>query len=320
MANAVRDQYAAENVLTTPPAILDFSNASYLKRAVTTWKTCIAPNDSTASATASTSIDLEALAASRNPDIGSTLTPLVDITQGSSNMCSAFAFAQAYTIKFALLHPGGIVPQLSPVYAYYLQRVEECTTTGVCPCPKCPSGVTCVSTCDPPCVDCGSYILSATSIYGTGVCTSLDWPLNTPIDTTPSATARKKAAGQRISSVNCIPVDDSFADSVLTHLLAEHPVIVFLHVTDSIEKWLQSMVNRAAPASATATILLPNVGTNAVTAGHVVCIVGYNATADVFIVRNSYGFKWGANGRFAIARAAMTADQIEEAAAVVAVD
>ena len=315
---AVADQYAAGNVLTTPPSILDYSNASYLKRAVTAWKTCAATSDLTS--VPRTSVDLEAVAASRNPDAGSTDTPLVDITQGSSNMCSAFAFAQAYTVKYALLNPGGIVPQLSPVYAYYLQRVEECTTTGVCPCPKCPTGVTCVSTCDPPCVDCGSYILSSTSIYGTGVCTSLDWPLNTPINTNPTAAARKKAAGQRVSNVNCIPVDDSFADAVLAHLVAEHPVIVFLHVTAAIEKWLQSMVNRAAPASALPTILFPTVGTDAVTAGHVVCIVGYDATADVFIVRNSYGFKWGAAGRFAIARSAMTADQVEEAAAVVAVD
>lgn len=311
-------QYAVGNVLSAPPAILDFSNAAYLKRAVTGWKTCTAPSPS--NPPPRTTLDLEAVAAIRNPDAGSASTPLVDITQGSSNMCSAFAFAQAYTIKYALLHPGGIVPQLSPVYAYYLQRVEECTTTGVCPCPKCPAGVACASSCDPPCVDCGSYILSATSIYGTGVCTSLAWPLNTPLNTAPTQAARKKAAGQRITNVNCIPLDDSFADSVLAHLQAEHPVIVFLNVTAPIEKWLQSMVNRAAPASAVATVLLPTVGADAITAGHVVCIVGYDATADVFIVRNSYGFKWGADGRFAIARAAMVAAQIEEAAAVVAAD
>jgi hypothetical protein len=306
--SAAQDQLTAGNVLTAPPAIFDYSNAAYLKAAITKWPSCDAPSKPTATAA---SVDLEAIATQRNGDM-----PLVDVTQGDTNMCSAFAFAQGYSVKYALDgKSGSIVPQLSPVYAYYLQRVEECSTTGVCPCPKCPADTTCTSTCDPPCVDCGSYILSAASIYGAGVCTSADWPLSTPMNTQPSQAARKAAANQRVAGLTCVPVD---ASSIRAHLAAGNPVILFLNITDAQLKWMQALVNATTsdtnPAVTSSAVQIVYVPDDKATAGHVVCAVGY--TSDVLIIRNSYGFKWGAQGRFAIPLPSVVPQFIHEAAAI----
>lgn len=307
--SAAQDQLTAGNVLSSPPAIFDYSNAAYLKAAVTAWSSCEAPPKPATPAAAT--VDLEAIATQRNGDM-----PLMDITQGDTNMCSAFAFAQGYSLKYALDgKPGSIVPQLSPVYAYYLQRVEECSTTGVCPCPKCPPSTTCVSTCDPPCVDCGSYILSAASIYGAGVCTAADWPLSTPINTKPSPAARKAAANQRVAGLTCVPVD---AGGICAHLAAGNPVILFLNITDAHLKWMQALVNASVsttnPAVTSSAVEIVYAPGDKATAGHVVCAVGY--TADVLIIRNSYGFKWGAQGRFAIPLASVVLAFIHEAAAI----
>ena len=300
------NQLTAGNALSAPPAILDFSNAAYLKAAVTAWPSCASAAAPTATAAA---VDLEAAGG----------FPLTDITQGDTNMCSAFAFAQGYSIKYALgaVSTGGIVPQLSPVYAYYLQRVEECATTGACPCPKCPTD-TCASKCDPPCVDCGSYILSAGSVYGLGVCTSADWPLTTPMNTPPTAAARAAAANQRVSGLSCVPVDPN---SIHDHLAAGHPVILFLSITAAHLKWMQSLVNASTsdtePSVTSAALQMVYTAGDKVTAGHVVCAVGYKDGA--FIVRNSYGFKWGAQGRFSIPDSSIVQAFIHEAAAITGV-
>jgi hypothetical protein len=302
--------------LSSPPALYDFSNAQYLKKAVTVWPSCAVPF--TTPPGFDKTIDLEQLGATRAGLTSS--TPLQDITQGASNMCSAFAFAQGYSVKFALANAGKITPQLSPVYAYYLQRVEECTTTGVCPCPSCPSGLTCTSKCDPPCVDCGSYLLSATSIYQVGVCTSFDWPLTQEINAAPSDAARRAAAAQRVSTVKCVPVDDNLAASVYWHLSNESPVVIFMNVTPTILNWMQGLVSATvsdtSPAVTTTLVPFPS---DSPTSGHVVCVTGYDAAADVFIVRNSYGFAWGAQGRFGIRRTDLNPTLIHEAAAIVSV-
>ena len=315
---SAKQQLDVGNALSTPPAIFDYSNASYLKQAITKWPSCAPPTGGSSSFVA---VNLEAKAISRNPDAG-TVTPLTDISQGSTNMCSAFAFAQGYTVKFALQTPNGIIPQLSPVYAYYLQRVEECSTTGVCPCPTCPTD-TCASKCDPPCVDCGSYLLSAGSIYGTGVCTSTDWPLSTPMNANPTPAARLKSKNQRVSSLECVPVDSSLANSLMVHLSKEHPIIVFLNITDANLKWMQALVDSSTsdttPAISSPSVQFPYVAGDAVTSGHVVCVVGYDAASDAFIIRNSYGFKWGAQGRFTILRKHATSALIHEASAIVSV-
>jgi len=305
--SATEEQLAAGNALTAPPAIFDFSDASYLKMAVTSWPSC-SPLGGLPPTVTST-IDLESKGG----------FPLADITQGSSNMCSAFAMAQAYTVKYALQTPGGVFPQLSPVYAYYLQRVEECSTSGVCPCPSCKDGSATCTKCDPPCVDCGSYLLSASSIYGTGVCTSLAWPLTTDLNMPPSEKARKRAGDQRVSTLVCVNVGDSLASDVILHLSNGNPVVVFLKITSAILQWMQTMVDRAVDVAKYATVVMPVVQGAASNEGHVVCVVGYDPTADVFIVRNSYGFKWGAQGRFSIRKSDFTGNLIHEAVAIVAV-
>jgi hypothetical protein len=311
---AAAEQLTAGNALSAPPAILDFSNAAYLKAAVTAWPSCASPPPPSGTS-APSAVDLEALATAQSGSF-----PLTDVTQGDTNMCSAFAFAQGYVVKYALAAASGaIVPQLSPVYAYYLQRVEECSTTGVCPCPTCPVASGCTSKCDPPCVDCGSYILSAGSIYGKGVCTSADWPLTTPMNTPPTTPARAAAANQRVSGLSCVPVD---AASIRTHLAAGNPVILFLNITAAHLKWMQALVAASTsdtePSVSSPALAMVYTAGDKVTAGHVVCAVGYDA-ADNFIIRNSYGFKWGAQGRFAIPAASIVPQFIHEAAAITGV-
>lgn len=289
-------QQMAGSALGMPPAIYDFSDAAYLKDVITTWPTC-APVASAPRAQ-NTSINLETQAAKAHPEACLALpnTPLADINQGSSNTCSSMAFSQAYTVKFALQYPvPATVPQLSPVYAYYLQRVEECTTTGVCPCTAC-RAPTCTNKCDPPCVDCGSYLESAATIFRKGVCTSASWPLTVPLNTPPSSGARASAL-YRIDGFQCLPVGDAFNQSVLASLNSGNPVVLFINLTDASTKWLQSLVAWPGVDLFTPAVAIPNVDSVQVTAGHVVAITGYNAQANVFIVRNSFGFNWGVDGQ-----------------------
>jgi len=252
---------------------------------------------------------------------------LADITQGNTNMCSAFAFSQAFTILAALqLSPGDTPPQLSPVYAYYFQRVQECATTGVCACPSC-TPTSCTTPCAAPCTDCGSYLAAALSVFATGVAPSSVWPLTSGMNVEPSAAAVAAAAGQRITEWACINNTAGAPAAVLAHLTLGHPVVVFLELTPAMETWMTGLVGWAQGTSPTAlenaavqlpAYTAPGTG-NPSPVGHVVVIVGYSPLSDVFIVRNSFGFSWGAQGRFTIPRAALTPPMLHTAVAVAVV-
>lgn len=314
--------------ISVPASIWDFADQQYLKKPWPTLTTCStspppAPVSSAAvHLTTGPEVNLETLAVNRNPGLGP-ITPLADINQGSTNACSSFAFAQAYTIAYALAHPGRILPQLSPIFAYYFQRVQECTTTGVCPCPTCPVGSSCPSHCEPPCVDCGSYILSATTVYAGGVATSQQWPLSSPLNAAPSPTARQGSINQRITKTACVPVtpasEKTMASSIHAHLLAGHVVIVFINVTPSDMAWMQSMLNRSDATLADVMWPGPSTSSEKSADGHIVCVVGYDPTLDGFIIRNSYGFSWGAQGRFVIPSSQMGSPLIHDATAVITV-
>ena len=319
------DMQAAQQATGVPladtTAILNYTEQTYLKRAISSFTDCAAFTPSISGTTGLETVDLEKDAAEKagirpSPKDLFPETPLANVTQGSTNMCSAFAFAQAWTIKYALQNAVS-PPQLSPTVAYFFQRVEECKTTGTCACPACASNSTTCTSCEPPCVDCGSYMQSALTVYMGGVCSSSTWPLTQPMNEAPSAAART-AATRRVASYQCITLS-----SVLQALQADAPVIVMLSLTPPAVTWLQSLINYAAstPLENDDAVVFKgaSAGATAEALGHVVTIVGYAPSTKRFLVRNSFGFAWGNNGRFTIQDTDMTAANITQAIAVVAV-
>ena len=309
--------------LADSAAVLNFTEQTYLKRAITQLSGCVAFTGPAAAGVVAADghIDLETTAAAAAGLPPTTTTPLANVTQGSTNMCSAFAFAQAYTIKYALQHTAA-PPQLSPTFAYFFQRVEECKTTGTCPCPSCKVGSSTCTSCAPPCVDCGSYVQSALTVYMGGVCASTAWPVTQPMNEPPTASARDAAPVHTVVTYRCITLD-----SVLAALRAGAPVVVLLSLTPAAITWLKALVNYAPPSRSTletdSGVVFPGAGRSSGAAeplGHVVLITGYSPRTKRFIVRNSFGFAWGSNGRFTIQDTDMTATNIAQAVAILDVD
>ena len=288
-------QVSAGVPIADTSSVLNYTEQTYLKRAIASLPNCTTlPSPSSL-----TDIDLERAAA----------MPLVNITQGSTNMCSSFAFAQAYTIKHALQNMTSSPLQLSPPYAYFFQRVEECQTTGTCPCPSC-KDASCTS-CSPPCVDCGSYIQSALTVFTNGVCDSSAWPLTQPMNVPPSATALE-AATRAITSWTCIT-----PNSIMRALQNNNPVVVQLMLTPASVTWMQSLINYASstPIETDDAVKFPGASPSSTSAplAHVVVIVGYVTSTKRFLVRNSFGFQWGSRGRFTIQDTDMTPTNINQA-------
>jgi hypothetical protein len=307
------EQASAGSVIHTPTTIYNFSDSVYLANNVLSWPSC--PSDSIPTQMQWDNVNLETLAVSRNvTTTPNYIAPLADVTQGPSNMCSSLAFCQAYSIKYALQSSGVRIPQLSAVYAYYFQRIEECTRTGVCPCTACQSP--CENKCDPPCIDCGSYLQSAVSIFMVGVSDSFSWPNSTPMNTPPSEDARKNAASHKLTAYECIPVNDNVVDNVYGNLMQENLVVIFMNLTRDTQNWMESMIAWASDDLGT-TKMPRKEGTTTVC--HIAVVIGYDKSLDAFIVRNSFGFQWGSNGRFIIGKSDFTLDLITNAVSIKAV-
>jgi hypothetical protein len=313
---------------SSAPGVLSFTDTMYLSHPTTSLGTCVTLTPSVA-APAATTIDLEAAGAAACSNAGITcvggnppVTPLTDLNQGSTNMCSSMAFAQGYTVKAALT--GLRSPaQLSAVYAYYYQRVEECATTGACPCRTCK---TCKPRCEPPCADCGSYFTSAISVFEDGVAAAAAWPNTQALNATPSAAAQAAASAHKITRTTCIEIGASIGASCLAALQANNPIVLFLKITPAIMSWFQSLVNYVVPAGASAaSVVLPSSAIASSSAassglGHAVLLTGYDAATASFIIRNSFGFAWAVGGRFAIRVADMTPALIYMAVVIDAVE
>lgn len=292
----------------------------FLRSPVLTWQGCVSakgsgpPPPHAAAAPGRPVVDLETQAAAI---IGPTRRLFADVSQGTVNMCTSLAFAQAYTLKYCLQHtpedfkdPAATVPQLSAVFAYYFQRVEECRTFGVCKCTLCAQRDTCTDVCNPPCIDCGSYLLSAATVFANGVCISACWPyskvqtgdLNTP----PDVQARENALAFRIPALSCIAGDAATAYNMVRALAQGQPVVVFVNLTPAQVAWMQA---QQLPSSGDpADLIMPEYvpGPTSALVGHAVLVDGYVAASDVFLVRNNFGLAWGSKGRFAMRASAFT--------------
>lgn len=246
-------------------------------------------------------------------------------SQGATNMCTSVAMAHGYALRYALTQPAGAfrsaasrVPLLSATYAYYFQRVQECTQVRVCVCETCKAVPSCRNDCDPPCVDCGSYLQSAADVFRVGVALATAWPSSRGMDTPPDAAARANALLFRVTVVRCVPLA---AQAFVAALQRGAPLAVFLNLTPEQTAWMAAQLHSVVTTAAQLVMPPYRVAATATTTvvGHVVLFDGVDAGAGVFLVRNNYGNTWGVDGRFAIAVAQVNTEQCHAAVAVDAV-
>lgn len=227
-------------------------------------------------------LDLEATSGVQYPDV----------SQGAINMCTSMACAHAFALRAALqAGQAGQPPPLAPMFAYYFQRVQECTTAGVC---KCPSS----RACDPPCLDCGSLLSSAFVVFASGVPPLDAWPIvPSLLNTRPSDSALAAAPRQQITGWKCLPAGDRAA--LGSALANQWPVVVFWNVSANVVQWLgaQQKVAGLYTDLGPATTAPPFQASSTPVLGHAVLVVGIAPSGD-YIVRNSFGAAWGARGRF----------------------
>lgn len=231
-----------------------------------------------------------------------------NVSQGSTKMCSSMAFANGYSLKYALQFPKTPVPVLSALFAYYFQRIDECVQSKnkVCSCPD--SG-----SCDPPCVDCGSYLNTAAAVFSTGVCQTTEWSYTMPLNSTPSRAAVQQSTKHKVSSTACVATN---AAAISEALDAKHPVIVLINMSSVQMKWMSATVYSVA--AALKDVVLPpfNPKSKEETFGHVVMVCGRTADRH-FIARNNFGSTWGYQGRFLIPFDQCTDKQLFRCLAVV---
>jgi hypothetical protein len=248
----------------------------------------------------------------------------VDWSQQSTNMCSSMAFMNACALINALKYPSASAAalsaaQLSATFAYYNQRVEECSIKGPASVCKCPD----TGACAPPCLDCGSYLNAAAATYGIGVAPRSVTPLQNTValmNMPPSAAADRIAAQWRVGDTVCVPIDSTnwaanvAAFKAFLHLRA--PLAVFLNIAPAQERWMASQVYPAEiPESVRAVVMPPHGALAEGDVGHVVCCVGVMDGLVYF--RNSFGLSWGAGGRFALPVSAMCHPQVQAATAII---
>jgi hypothetical protein len=270
---------------------------------------------------ATTNIDLEATALARmgTRNVNQLFS---SASQGATNMCTSMAMTHAYALRYALTQPivngSGLdarVPQLSATYAYYFQRVQECRDVRVCVCRTCAAVPSCKDDCEPPCVDCGSYLQSAGAVFETGVALADVWPASRGMDTPPSAEARANAALYRVTALACVPIA---ASAFHAALVDGFPIAAFLNLTPTQTAWMAAQTHAVATTPQQLVMPAYSVAANARTTvvGHVVMLDGFDAGARVFLARNNYGNTWGVDGRFAIALDQVTTLQFHTALAV----
>jgi hypothetical protein len=281
------------------------------------WKGCTTntDDDDGTNGINGTNVDLEAVAAALTGFVG---VLFADVSQGSVNMCTSMAFVHAYTLRSLMQGASSDAPQLSAVYAYYYQRIQECQAFDICRCVTCPG---CPGTCDPPCMDCGSYLSSAATVFSAGVCPSALWPYTTNINTPPDEAASAAAGLYRITSMACIQTGRGFLARLRAALMARCPVVVFLSLTPSQVTWMQARQDafNTTLDGVLRTVLPDFVDQEDPTAyvGHAVLAVGLHD--DSILLRNNFGNAWGARGRFCIATKYASTEQFHTAVAVLAV-
>ncbi len=311
--------------LTSTPTAAVPSSMYFLRSPFLVWKSCVDSDPGSATsagagvvtatmATGPAMVDLEQKAQAIVGD----RTLFANVSQGAVNMCTSMAFAQAYTLKFCLQSTpaqfksaAAKVPQLSAVFAYYFQRVEECKVSGVCPCTQCAQINSCTDKCNPPCVDCGSYLLSAATVFSNGVCLSAAWPYSkipADMNTLPDANARRNALAFRVTGLTCVTVDKGLPASVVAALTMSDPVVLFVNLTPTQVRWMTAQQLGSSEPPVMPAFTVRDGGASGTTVGHAFMIDGFDRSRQVFLARNNFGLSWGANGRFLVPVATLAAE------------
>ena len=182
--------------------------------------------------------------------------------QGNLGSCTGNAIAGAIEL---MDKKNGRNLDVSRLFIYYYERLLEGTVN----------------------YDSGAYIrdgIRACYTYGAPV-ESL-WPYNiSKFRTAPTQAAITDAAKRKVTSYQRA---DNFA-AVLDALTNGYPVVVGFSVYSSFE---------SPSVARTGVMPYPNTSREQLLGGHAVLIVGYNKTNSTFIVRNSWGPRWGDNGYF----------------------
>lgn len=174
--------------------------------------------------------------------------------------CVGNAIANAYELQLRRLHPAEFI-ELSRLFIYYNARYIEGTTL----------------------FDAGAYIRSGLrAVKKYGVCSEVMWnydPLK--FDDRPSIEAYTDAKSRTISQYTRLM---GYAD-VIRSLNSDTPVVIGVDVYDSFLN-----LTKEDP-----TVKLPRAGDKSA-GGHAMCVVGYDLEARMFLVKNSFGTDWGADG------------------------
>jgi C1A family cysteine protease len=135
--------------------------------------------------------------------------------------------------------------------------------------------------------DSGAYIRDGIkACYTYGAPTENLWPYNiSKFKMQPHKTAIVDALKRKVTSYQRALDFNQVMDSITSG----YPVTIGFNVYSSFD----------SPAVAKTGIMpYPNVNKERLLGGHAVLIVGYNKTNNTFIVRNSWGTRWGDNGYF----------------------
>ena len=188
------------------------------------------------------------------------MPPVYD--QGAIGSCTANAIAAAYDYAHNRQGLGFITP--SRLFIYANERLLENT---------------------PLTEDSGAQIFDGVHcVANQGVCPESEWPYDiSQFSVTPPQTCYQDALRDLVVAYE--KVDPQY---VLAALAQGNPVIIGITVYESFESW---DVNK------TGVVPMPASDEQCL-GGHAVLIVGYDLGARTWIVRNSWGPLWGAEGYF----------------------
>jgi C1A family cysteine protease len=186
--------------------------------------------------------------------------------QDYGGTCTANAATAALT--YEQLKLGHKPFAFSRLFVYYNERVLEHTENS----------------------DAGAMNRSAVKVLNKiGACSEIAWPydltkmLHRPYSSTYNAALHHRCVGYRRVAVN--------EHAVKTAVFSDYPVIIGLSIYEYFES---DTVARSG------VVPMPNLREEKLLGGHAVLLMGYDDDTQQFLVRNSWGTKWGVHGYFHI--------------------
>lgn len=189
--------------------------------------------------------------------------PKVVYDQGSLGSCTANALCAAY--RYEIIKQNRLDIDVSRLFLYYQERVIEGTVNE----------------------DSGAQLHNGiTVLKTTGICHENIWPYDiAKFSTKPSVKSYRDAKQHHV--LDAQPISQTLKDLKQT-LVDGYPIVFGFIAYASFE---------SEEVAKTGIVPMPNKNETEV-GGHAVCIVGYDDTKSTFLVRNSWGEKWGQGGYF----------------------